>query len=155
MTISPHLHYAGMDPGHDGAVAVMNAAGTCVKVWRMPSSNGDLLFAGLRDIARYLKHLPDVVVGIEWPQAWPGAFNNVIRDAENFGRQKGILESFCYLHGLAWHRVSPVAWKGKLALDGKTRVGANAASCAPCGTLCTPERPISSGGRVAGCWTAR
>lgn len=131
MHLSKHLHFAGFDPGHKGGIGVMNAAGTRCKVWKMPDlGDGNIDMAGLRDICRYLKHLPDVVVGIEWPTAWPGAFNNVITDAENFGRQKGVLEAFCYLHGLESHRVSPTTWKGKLALDGKTVVGANARAAA-------------------------
>ena len=121
--------YAGIDPGAHGAIGLMNAAGSYVKVWKMPlTEKGEVDLAGLKEIYRNLARFPKVAVGIEWPEAWPGAFNNVIRDAELFGRQKGYLEAFAFLMlppGSHYCRVSPVLWKGRLGLDGKQVVGAN------------------------------
>lgn len=116
-----HHHYCGIDPGNTGAIVVMNAAASTVKAWDIPlNQDREYDLGRLRDIFKYLRRLPDCLVGIEWPQAWPGAFSNVIRDAENFGRGKGILESYAFLHGLEYRRVSPLAWKGRLNLGGKT-----------------------------------
>jgi hypothetical protein len=115
-----HLYYCGIDPGNTGAIVAMNAQASVVKAWDIPrNEEGEYDLAGLRPIFKYLRRLPDCLVGIEWPQAWPGAFSNVIRDAENFGRGKGILESFAFLHDLQYKRVSPVQWKGRLNLPGK------------------------------------
>ena len=120
------LHFVGIDPGKYGAIGVINATGTSVQVWDMPlDESKDIDLHGLRDIYRRLAILPSTTVGIEWPEAWPGAFNNVIRDAELFGRQKGYLESFAFLHNLEYARISPVLWKGRLGLDGKQIADAN------------------------------
>jgi hypothetical protein len=149
MFVSKHRFYAAADPGHKGAVALMTAAGSGLKAWDMPLTDDgeDIDYAGLRDIYRYLKRLPDVLLAIEWPTAWPGAFNNVIRDAENFGRQKGTLEAFAFLHGLESVRLSPVTWKGKLGLDGKTRVGANETNAAVLASLYPSAAPMIRGPR--------
>lgn len=120
--------YAGVDPGYKGAISLMNAKGTDVRCWPMPvhEDRSGLDYDGLRDIFRRLAILPGkTLVGIEWPEAFPGSFNNVLRDAEHFGQQKGILEAFAFLHRLEHGRVSPVQWKGRLGLDGKQVVGAN------------------------------
>jgi hypothetical protein len=79
----------------------------------------------LRIIFATLRSFPKVTVGIEWPQAFPGSFGNVCRDAEIFGEQKARLEDFAFLMGLDHHRIAPTLWKGRLGLDGKTIVGAN------------------------------
>lgn len=148
MIVSPHKFYAAADPGAEGAIALMNAAGSGLKVWPMPTNaEREIDFAGLREIYRYLKRLPDVLLAIEWPVAWPGAFNNVIRDAEVFGRHKGTLEAFAYLHGIESVRLSPVTWKGKLALDGKTRVGANERAAAVLTGLYPATAPLIHGPR--------
>jgi len=119
-------YYAGVDPGKKGAIGLMSSSGTALRVWPMPvKDDGEIDLNGLRTVYRSLSFLPSLCVGIEWPEAWPGAFNNVIRDAELFGRQKGYLEAFAFLHHLEFCRVSPVLWKGRLGLDGKTIEGAN------------------------------
>lgn len=104
---------------------MMNAAGTSLRVWPMPMHEGEISLPGLKDIFKALAAFPKVAVGIEWPVAWPGAFNNVIRDAEIFGRQKGYLEAFAFLHKLDYFKIAPNLWKGRLGLDGKTIEGAN------------------------------
>lgn len=120
------LHFCGVDPGKHGAIGVINATGTSVQVWDMPlDESKDIDLHGLRDLYRRIASLPSTTVGIEWPEAWPGAFNNVICDAELFGRQKGYLEAFAFLHNLEFQRISPVLWKGRLGLDGKQVHGSN------------------------------
>lgn len=130
MFIGKHKFYAAADPGAKGAIALMNAAGHGLKVWKMPMTDGEIDLLGLYEIFLYLKRLPDVGFGIEWATAWPGAFSNVIRDAEVFGRQKGILQAFTYLSHLPQYHITPQGWKGKLALDGKSREGSNEAAAA-------------------------
>lgn len=117
--------YAGIDPGIHGAIGVMSSSGTCVQVWDMPVVEGEIDLDGLRAAYRRLAVLPNLCVGIEWPEAWPGAFNNVIRDAELFGRQKGYLEAFAFMNRMDYYRIAPNLWKGRLGLDGKTIEGAN------------------------------
>jgi len=121
-----YLYYAGIDPGYKGAVAVMNAKGTTAKVFPMPlNDEKEIDLGGLRDIFAHLRRLPRCCVGIEWPTAWPGSFANVTRDAEHFGRQKGLLEAFAFLKGLPYFKLAPPLWKGRLGLDGKAQDGAN------------------------------
>lgn len=120
-----HKHFAGIDPGHFGAVAVLSQSGSWAKMWKMPWKDGEYDLDGLKKIFLYLKLLPDCVVGIEWPVAFPDSFANVARDAENFGRGKGYLEAFAFLMGLEYRRISPQLWKGRLGIPGKTHAGAN------------------------------
>lgn len=124
MIIGRHKFYCGMDPGHKGAIALLNAAGTSARLWKMPSSGGELNVPELRLVFKHLALLPDVVIGLEWPQPWPGAFNNVIRDADNFGRQKATLETLCNMYDIKLYRIPPSSWMGKLGLEGKNHVGA-------------------------------
>lgn len=120
-------HYAGVDPGHRGAIAVMNAKGTYVKVYPMPVVDGRLDRHGLRDCFRSISRLPSVFMGIEHPEAFPGSFGGNPRDNDIFGQQKGTLETmaFVILGPDHWGPISPVLWKGRLGLDGKTIVGSN------------------------------
>lgn len=119
--------YAGVDPGYKGAISLMNAKGTDVRVWPMPVLEKGLDLNGLRDIFRSLSRLPNLWMGIEHPEAWPGSFGGNPADNDKFGQQKGTLEAFAFLilgpeH---WGRVAPTLWKGRLGLDGKTVAGAN------------------------------
>lgn len=119
-----HLHYAGIDPGWSGAIGVMNAAGTHVQVWDMPthwagkeSSYKELDLHELRDILRRLRALPDCVVGLENPTTRPG--EGAERSAR-FGRQLGALEAMLFCLRIPYYRVAPHLWKGRLGLPGKT-----------------------------------
>jgi|GEM_PF-1001442 len=128
LPVRDHLHFAGIDPGFNGAVAVMNAAGSYLRVYDMPVAEGkrdrdrELDLPGLRDLFGVLRRLPDVAVGIEWPTTRPG---EGAERAERFGRQKGILHAFAFLKGLEFFLIPPNLWKGRLGLDGKDVAGAN------------------------------
>lgn len=117
-------HYAGCDPGFSGAFGVLSADGGTAEVHPMPTikRNGqnEMDLVGLKIIMDRLRRFPNLCLGIEWPVAFPGSFANVTRDAENFGRGKGYLEGFAFLLGIKYVRVSPLAWKKKLGLPGKT-----------------------------------
>lgn len=117
--------YAAIDPGFEGAIAVINRDATSVKVWDMPNTPGDgkqreMDLPALRDILKGVQKFPGVILGIEWPRTWPGTFGDVAGHAERFGRGKGILESFAFLLGLEYLKIDPLAWKGRLGLPGKT-----------------------------------
>lgn len=128
LPLGHHAFYCGIDPGFEGAIAVMNAAGTTAKVFDMPvlerekDRQREIDLAGLRDVFRYVRRLPDCVVGIEWPTTRPG---EGAERSERFGRGKGYLEAFAFLHGVEYHKLAPNLWKGRLGLDGKTVAGAN------------------------------
>lgn len=121
-------YYVGIDPGFAGAIGVMNAQGTSVRVFDMPVAEGErdrdrkLDLAGLRDVYRTVTHLPDVVMGIEWPTTRPG--EGAERSAR-FGQQLGTLHAFAFLMGLEFFLIAPNLWKGRLGLDGKDVKGAN------------------------------
>lgn len=140
-------HFCGIDPGHHGAIAVLNANGSWAKVWSMPWKDSEYDLVGLRTIFRYLKLLPGTVIGIEWPVAWPGSFANVVRDAENFGRGKAYLESFAFLLGFEYRKISPQLWKGRLGLPGKTSPGANEVAAAKVASLMPRHVPLIRGPR--------
>lgn len=117
-------HYLGIDPGHTGALGLLNASGTTAKVWPMPTRKFggavELDKDALYDILSPLRKLPAVVAGVEWPNTFAGQFGDVVRHAEVFGRGKGTLDSFLWLLGFNYSHVSPAKWKAKLGLPGKT-----------------------------------
>src|SRR5580704_13451405 len=98
--------HVGIDPGHSGALARLNAAGTNAEVWKMPIRERkgvtELDLDKLYDILHNLRLLPSVIVGLEWPNTYAGSFGDVVRHAEVFGRQKGTLDAFLYLMGMEY-----------------------------------------------------
>lgn len=116
--------YAGCDPGFGGAIALLNRAGTTVRVWPMPVTEAakdrarEFDLDGLRDIFKHLRRMPDVACAIEWPSTRPG---EGAERSERFGRGKGYLEAFAFLHGLDYFKLSPAGWKGRLNLPGKEK----------------------------------
>jgi len=121
--------YAGIDPGFRGAVGVINAAGTTVKVWDMPMTTADkdrqkeIDLDGLREVFQELRLRPDLVLGVEWPSTRPG---EGAERSERFGRGKGYLHAYAHLLGLDYYLLVPNLWKGRLGLPGKTDPEANA-----------------------------
>ena len=120
LPIGEHAFYVGIDPGFQGALGLMNAAGTLVKVWDLPVTGkgkaGEFDLPELWALFKRLKAFPDVVAGLEWPTTRPG---EGAERSERFGRGKGYLEAFAFCSGLAHHKVSPNLWKGRLGLPGK------------------------------------
>lgn len=114
--------YAGIDPGFSGAIGLMSAEGTMVRVWDMPiTTKGtdrtrELDLAELWRVIRSLRSFPDCVVGVEWPTTRPG---EGAERSERFGRQKGVLEAMLYCIGAPYHKLAPNLWKGRLGLPGK------------------------------------
>lgn len=120
--------YAGIDPGFQGAVGVINAAGTDVRVWDLPVITKDLDrqrefdLAGFDDLFRGLSRRPRLVLGIEWPSTRPGEGSE---RSERFGRGKGYLEAFAYCKRIDYYKIVPSLWKGRLNLPGKSDPEAN------------------------------
>lgn len=119
--------YAGVDPGFEGAIALINAAGTTARVWPMPvkrmggTNYRALDLDKLAEIFREIKKLPSVLWGLENPTTRP---DEGAERSARFGRQLGVLESFIYLHGFTYSLIPPATWTGKLGVDGKSREGA-------------------------------
>lgn len=125
---SEYAFYLGIDPGIHGALALMNAAGTTAKVWPMPirddGHGNEIDLVQLRGILGLLVSPGQrlfTFAGLEWPMPWPGSFENNPADADNLGRQKGIIETMLFFHGYAYSRIVPTLWKGRLGLKGKTQ----------------------------------
>jgi hypothetical protein len=125
-----HNFYVGIDPGFSGAIGRISADGSSVQCWDMPTvqkggaeaRRRELDLAALRQIMREIRLFPSTVVGLEWPTTRPG---EGAERSERFGRQKGILQAFCYLHRLPYFLIAPNLWKGRLSLPGKTNPDAN------------------------------
>lgn len=128
LPLKDYPFYCGIDPGFSGAIALMNAAGTTCRVWKMPviekekDRQREIDLGLLRDCFSVLARFPRVCVGVEWPTTRPG---EAAEASERFGRQKGYLEAFCYLKNLDYFKIAPNLWKGRLGLDGKDVAGAN------------------------------
>lgn len=128
LPLKDYPFYCGIDPGFSGAIALMNAAGTTCRVWKMPviekekDRQREINLPELAVVFRTLRLYPNVVVGVEWPTTRPG---EAAEASERFGRQKGYLEAFCFLKGLDYFKIAPNLWKGRLGLDGKDVMGAN------------------------------
>ena len=121
--------YAGIDPGFTGAIAWIEANGDQVCVVDMPITGigrtRELDLGVLRekiDVLETYQAYQDCVVGLEWPTTRPG---EGAERSERFGRGKGILEAFLYCSDLAYHKIPPNLWKGRLGLPGKQYPGAN------------------------------
>lgn len=129
-------YYIGIDPGITGAIARINSTGTSLRVWNIPTERKtedsplEYSLTGLRDVFTQLVSFPGTTAAIEWPVAWPGAFANVARDAENFGRGKAYLEAFLFFYKIPYRRIPPAAWKSNLGLPGKTDPQANVKAAA-------------------------
>jgi hypothetical protein len=123
-----YLFYCGIDPGFSGAIGLMNAAGTMMRVWDLPvieaekQRQREFDLSGFDAIFRTLCRFPGVAVGIEWPTTRP---SEGAERCERFGRGKGYLEAFAFLKGLDYFKIAPNLWKGRLGLDGKEVAGAN------------------------------
>ena len=117
-------HYLGIDPGHSGGIALLNAAGTTCCTWDMPTrKHGTVVeidLPPLYDILTQALHFPVIVAGLEWPSAWPGTFGNVARDATAFGKGLGTLDAILWAMGFDYRRVPPQQWKQRLGLVGKS-----------------------------------
>lgn len=121
-----HPFYGGIDPGFTGAIALMNQAGTDVRVWDMPISGTgrerEIDLPGLRQVFKHLRRMPDCAVGLEWPTTRPG---EGAERSERFGRGKGYLEAFAFLMGLDCYKLAPNLWKRRLGVPGKSDKEAN------------------------------
>lgn len=132
LPLRPYLHYVGIDPGFSGGIAIINAAGTFVRVFDMPVTDTEkdrqreIDLAGLESVFRNIGHYPDCFAGLEFPTTRPG---EGAERSERFGRGKGYLEAFLFLLRFEYARISPQLWKGRLGLPGKDHAGANA-TCA-------------------------
>lgn len=122
--------YAGVDPGFTGAIGLINAAGTVVRVWDMPityKTDGqdrtrEIDLPGVDSVFKSILALPNSTMGIEWPTTRPG---EGAERMERFGRGKGILQTMAYCRGLDYHLISPILWKGRLGIPGKSDSEAN------------------------------
>lgn len=126
LPLGDRAFYAGIDPGFTGALALINAAGTSVRVWDMPTTGKgkqrEIDLDGLWRVFGTFKKFPDCVLGIEWPTTRPG---EGAERSERFGRGKGVLEAFAFARRLPYHKIAPNLWKGRLGLPGKEDREAN------------------------------
>jgi hypothetical protein len=124
----PRRFYCGIDPGFDGAIALLNSSGSLAYVWDMPTTRQEkgknagrdrtreLDLGSLRDILRGVRSRPGVLVGLENPTTRPGEGSE---RAARFGRQLGILETMLYMLGFNYRRLAPNLWTGRLGVPGK------------------------------------
>lgn len=120
--------YVGIDPGFTGGIAIMDQTGEQVGVSAMPTTDPgkdrqrEMDLTGLQALMEWIKaHRETVVVGLEWPTTRPG---EGAERSERFGRGKGYLEAFLFLHDLRYYKLAPNLWKGRLGLPGKDQPGA-------------------------------
>ena len=117
-------HYVAIDPGHSGGIVMLSASGETCQAWPMPTVKDKTVTevdkTALFDVLNRLSKLPAVSAGVEWPAAWPGTFGNVARDATAFGKGLGVLDTMMWFVFNGHKRISPVAWKQRLGLPGKT-----------------------------------
>jgi len=118
-----HNFYGGIDPGHTGALAIVNAAGTTARVWDMPMTKADkdrkkeIDLDQLHTIYREFKHRPGLVLGIEQPNTRPG---EGAERSFRFGKGLGYLHAFAHLLNIDYYLLAPNLWKGRLGLPGKS-----------------------------------
>ena len=120
-------HYIGIDPGFTGGIADIDASGTRVRVWDMPTRlRGKTKGSRYRaiDLPKLYDILRDAALG--GPHVW-GLENPTTRPGDGaermlrFGRGIGNLEAliYCVSAGDEPELVAPNLWKGRLGLKGK------------------------------------
>lgn len=121
---NPATYYLGVDPGFTGAFALLNRAGSTLRLWDMPvrmtgkKQFRELDLDALVGIFREIRLFPDVFVGLENPTTRPG---EGAEQCFRFGRQLGIMDAFMQLHGLKVLRIPPQTWTVNLGLPGKEK----------------------------------
>jgi hypothetical protein len=119
-----HEDYVGIDPGFNGAIAVIDSGGV-PQVWDMPTYKPSPRMReydlGLLNVRfRQLKRIHNPFVGLEWPTTRPG---EGAERCKRFGVGLGQLEALLYCLRMEYVRIPPATWKMKLNLDGKTKKG--------------------------------
>ena len=120
-------NFLGVDPGFHGAIGRISVDGQRVSVSDLPVVQADLdrqrefnipaLVEQVQGIAR----LPEATVGLEFPTTRPG---EGAERARRFGHGVGLLEGMLVMAGIAYKRIPPQLWKGRLNLPGKDTPGA-------------------------------
>jgi hypothetical protein len=125
---TPGPHFGGIDPGFHGAVAVVHVDGTVRTIRDMPvikheeAKRRELDLRALRSLFRSLRPYGDLLIGIEAPTTRPG---EPPEPAARFGFQRGAIEMAAICNHLAYDRIPPNLWKGRLNVPGKTDPRAN------------------------------
>lgn len=116
-------HFLALDPGFSGGIAVINAPGTYVKAWKMPTKAAgkdghytQLDLDGLQAIFQKVRPLPGLTAALEFVTTRP---EEPAERSFRFGKQTGQLEAFLFCHNIPYQQLSPVKWKGRLRLPGK------------------------------------
>jgi hypothetical protein len=113
-------YYCGIDPGRQGAIALISWDAHFAKSWDMPEEDQrGVDLAGLEDVFKRLTVYapkPSILVGVEWNQSRPGEVPDY---AFRFGLQTGQIDGLLRGLGFSVEHVSPKAWKPRLGLTGK------------------------------------
>ncbi len=111
-----NLHL-GVDPGLQGGVAALDAAGQVVGTWPMPVAGGEVHAAGLADLLRSLRcldqHQDIGRVCLEKVGAMPG---QGVASTFRFGTGWGMVRGVCAALGVPVVLVPPTVWKKRVLL---------------------------------------
>lgn len=111
--------YVGIDPGKEGAVAVIYNEGQSVESWHVPKVGKHYDLHGmLRLICRFQKLQKEgvrVVVGIEEQNPRPTDRYHTIKMV---GMAQAYWEMACAANKLSFQLISPLAWKPKYVKKG-------------------------------------
>jgi len=115
--------WIGVDPGFQGAIAVLDNDGQMIWVWDMPLVNRkgrtrqrECDLPALNGIFRAVASCSPSPVFLEWPTTRP---DEAAEASKRFGVGLGQVEAMSVANGLAIVRVSPNKWKLDLGLPGK------------------------------------
>lgn len=115
--------WVGIDPGLEGAVAVLDGEGNLACLWDIPIEyvkrkrrqkqvHLELLDRIIAALPRYDRP----AVHLEWPTTRP---DEAAEASKNFGVGLGQLEALCMARGLEVVKLPPQKWKQDLGLPGK------------------------------------
>lgn len=115
------VYYLGIDPGLQGAFALIAESGRLVQLHDMPcirgqASTGNYDPPGVLSLLRKLTRIPGVQVGVEWPQTRPG---EGAQRSRNFGLGLAYLEMSCIALRCDYQKIDPQKWKNRFGLPGK------------------------------------
>lgn len=115
--------YVGIDPGWEGAIAVIDSHSRFNRVWDMPVRGGEGRSREM-DVPELLRIVGEIQssghllnkIALEWPQTRP---DEAPEASKRFGVGLGNLEAAFFMTGVYVTRVAPNRWKGRLGLHGK------------------------------------
>ena len=102
--------YIGVDPGKNGAYAIMDSTGATVKPWDDDTFRADMVNAAYERETNRIK----IIACVEKVGAMPG---QGVTSMFSFGKSAGYIEGILSALGIPYQLIPPKRWKGEFGLN--------------------------------------